>query len=152
MVNDAKPDMFTYAVVALTLVYACICYFTAFTNNHAADSSMVKEALQNEDIKSTLLEPLYYTFKTKSHRYKSSKFSLLDEMSDQVHSLSGESVIHYILWTIMALLFTAEFVLFNHKLADLNAPGILLQNTEEVIDNDEESSQQSTTDKPSDPE
>lgn len=122
MVNDSKPDMMRFAVAGISVVYVIICYFTAYRGDHAADAKTVKDILKNEDIKSSLLEPLYYTFKTKSQRYKSTKFSLLDEVSDQVHSLSGESVIHYILWSALVLLFTAEFCLFHRNLADLSLP------------------------------
>ena len=66
--------------------------------------------LRQEDIKSSLLEPLYYTFKTRSVRYKASRFGLLDELNDHVRSMSGESVIHYILWTLMALVMIVDLI------------------------------------------
>ena len=72
--------------------------------------------VKKEDIKSTLLEPLYYTFKTKSSRYKSSQFSVLDEVDDHIHSLSGESVIHYILWSLLAIVMIAELCLLSPQL------------------------------------
>ena len=66
-----------------------------------------------DDIKTQLIEPLYYTFKQKSFRFKGSKFSLLDEVSEQVRSISGESVAHYILWGIMVGWLVVEMLINN---------------------------------------
>ena len=73
-------------------------------------------------MKSSLLEPLYYTFKTRSQRYKGTKFGMLDELSDHVKSLSGESVMHYVLWSMMVLVLVLEFCLFSGKLLDAPLP------------------------------
>ncbi|MBQ9356690.1 MAG: protein kinase [Prevotella sp.] len=121
-VNDTYPALFQYAVVLLTLLYMLICMLTAFRENKATNSELIKDLLSSDDVKSTLLEPLYYTFKTKSHRYKSTKFSMLDEVSDTVNSMSGESVMHYVMWCIMALMLVLEFILFSPKIADVGLP------------------------------
>jgi hypothetical protein len=135
-VNDNHPDLFRYAIVLLTLIYILICILTAFRDNKATNSDQIKDLLKNDDVKSTLLEPLYYTFKTKSYRYKSTKFGLLDEVSDTVNSMSGESVLHYVMWCIMVLVLVMEFLLFSPKFADLNIPfsGDDNQATQELIE------------------
>ena len=117
-----SPDMFNYAVVGITIVYMLICHLTAFKEGHAEDAAEMRNLLKNDDIKSTLLEPLYYTFKTKSHRYKSSKFGLLDELSDHVNSLSGESVMHFVLWSVLALVMLLEFCLFSSSVFNIQLP------------------------------
>lgn len=121
-VNDNSPGMLNLTAVGLTVVYALICHFTAFREGHSAENDAVNHLLKDDDVKSSLLEPLYYTFKTKSQRYKSSKFGLLDEVSDQVNSMSGESVIHYVLWSLLVLVLVAEFCLFSSQLLDLPLP------------------------------
>jgi hypothetical protein len=60
-----------------------------------------------------LLEPLYFAFKTKSQRYKSTYYGVLGEIEDHINSLSGESVIHYLLWSLMALVMILELCLFS---------------------------------------
>ncbi|MCR4602595.1 MAG: protein kinase [Prevotella sp.] len=120
--HESKPSLFGVVVVVITLVYMVICHFTSFRESHAASSDSIKELLQSDDVKSTLIEPLFYTFKTKSQRYKSSKFGILDEISDQVHSFSGESVIHYVLWSVLALILVLEFCIFSPSLIDLPLP------------------------------
>jgi hypothetical protein len=69
-----------------------------------------------DDVKTSLMEPLIYTFKQKSFKFKGSKFSLLDDVTNQVRSISGESVLHYKVWTLMIALLLLEMVLFNPKL------------------------------------
>jgi hypothetical protein len=76
----------------------------------------------DDDIKSTLLEPLFYTFKTKSYRYKGSKFGLLDDVTNQVRSYSGESVLHYILWSLLVAVLVMEFVVFSPSLMNVRNP------------------------------
>lgn len=122
-VADAMPGMFTLATVVLTLLYMFVCHFTDFRKETHTDENTVKDMLNVDDINTSLLDPLYYTFKTKSVHYQSAKFGVLDDIDNQVHSISGESLIHYILWCLMVLLMIAEFVCFSPKLLNIDNPG-----------------------------
>ncbi len=117
-VDKAKPALFIPVILLLTAVYALICHFTDFRREQQTDAGFVDDILKNNDVKTELIEPLYYTFRTKSARYKSTKFSLLDDINNQVRSFSGESIIHYMLWTLLMLLLAAEMVLYSPKLLD----------------------------------
>jgi hypothetical protein len=121
-IESSQPQLLNYAVVAITALYMLICHFTAFHEDKATDADTVKNLLNNDDVKTSLLEPLYYTFKTKSNRYKSTKFGMLDEVSDHVNSMSGESVMHYVLWSVMAFILVAEFCIFSSSLFDAKLP------------------------------
>jgi hypothetical protein len=88
------------------------------------DSQLVSEVMDDHDIKSTLLEPLYFTFKQRSYRFKGSKFGLLDDVANQVRSISGESVIHYVLWSLMVGMLVAEMVVFSPNLLNINKSDI----------------------------
>ena len=94
---------------------------------------MIREILTTEDVNTSLLEPLYYTFKTKSYRYKSSKFGLLDDISNQVRSYSGESVVHYMLWGLLMLILISEFCLLSPRI--LNKRKHLGAEKQELIEN-----------------
>ena len=113
--------MFSVVIVLLTLVYVAACRFTDFRNDTKADNSLINQVL-DDDVKSTLLEPLYYTFKMKSYRYKGSKFSMLDEVTDQVNAVSGESILHYVLWCLLMLVMIVQFSLLNPKLVGVKKP------------------------------
>ena len=110
-------------VIAISLVYMLICHLTDFRGDQKADNKLITEVLDN-DIKSTLLEPLYYTFKTKSYKFKGSKFGLLDDVTDQVRSISGESVLHYVLWSILALIFVLDFIIYSPSLMNVSNPDV----------------------------
>ena len=115
-VESWQPSLFSVAIIVLSLIYVVVCYFTDFKKDDQGNSAMIQEILNSEDINTSLLEPLYYTFKTKSHRYKSSKFGLLDDISNQVSSISGETVIHYLLWSLVFIVLILEFCVLSPRL------------------------------------
>jgi len=119
--NGSMPGLFNVAIVLMTLVYMLVCHMTDFRGDEKADNKLINEVF-DDDIKSTLLEPLYYTFKTKSFKYKGSKFAVLDDVTDQIRSISGESVIHYILWSTLVAVMVAEFVIFSPSLMNVRNP------------------------------
>lgn len=121
-VNVSYPSFFIPAIILITVVYMLVCHFTDYRTGSAGDTELI-EGMMEDDVKSGLLEPLYYTFKQKSFRFKGSKFSMLDDVNNQVRSISGESVAHYVLWSLMVLLVFLELVLFSPKLLDLKIPG-----------------------------
>ena len=121
--DQSHPSLFNLTVIAISLVYMLICHLTDFRGDQKADNKLITEVLDN-DIKSNLLEPLYYTFKTKSYKFKGSKFGLLDDVTDQVRSISGESVLHYVLWSILALIFVLDFIIYSPSLLNVSNPDI----------------------------
>ena len=121
--NGSYPSLFNIGIVVMTAIYMLICHMTDFRGDEKADNKLINDVL-DDDIQSSLLEPLYYTFKTKSFKYKGSKFGMLDDMSDQVRSISGESVLHYLLWCLMVLLLVAEFVVFSPSLMNVRNPNL----------------------------
>ena len=121
--EQSHPSLFNLAVIAISLLYILVCHLTDFRGDQKADSKLISEVLDN-DIKSNLLEPLYYTFKTKSYRFKGSKFGLLDDVTDQVHSISGESVLHYVLWSILVGFFVLDFIIYSPSLLNVSNPDV----------------------------
>lgn len=119
--GQSHPSLFNLTIIAITLVYMLICHLTDFRGDQKADSKLISEVLDN-DVKSMLLEPLYYTFKTKSYKFNGSKFGLLNDVTDQVRSISGESVLHYVLWSLMAFIFVLDFIIFSPTLLNVSNP------------------------------
>ena len=118
-IDAEKPNLFHIVVAIFSVVYIIVCYLTDFKRSQNMDPAMLDQVLKNQDIRSQLLDPLYYTFKTRSQRYKASSFSLLDDVADQVRSMSGETVVHYILWTVFALVMIAGLSILSPKLLGL---------------------------------
>jgi serine/threonine protein kinase len=122
-INGAYPSLFVPAALVISLIYMAICHFTNYHSDAKSDGQLIEEVM-GDDIKTSLLEPLYYTFKQKSFRFKGSKFGMLDDVTNQVRSLSGESVMHYVLWALMMFLMVMEMVLFSPKLVNLGTPDL----------------------------
>jgi hypothetical protein len=98
-----------------------VCHLTDYRSDSKGDNQLINEVME-DDIKSTLIEPLFYTFKQKTFKFKGSKFGLLDDVTNQVRSLSGESVLHYILWSIMVAILLMEMIVFSPKLMNRSNP------------------------------
>jgi hypothetical protein len=114
-VNTSHYSLFIPAIIVITLIFMLICHLTDFRGDSKSDNQLINEVME-DDIKSTLLEPLYYTFKQKSFKFKGSKFNMLDDVTNQIRSISGESVLHYIMWSIMIGLFLLELIVMSPKL------------------------------------
>jgi hypothetical protein len=122
-VNASVPGFFVPAVMIISLVYMAICHITDFRSDTKSDNQLIN-AVMDDDVKSTLLEPLYYTFKQRSFKFKGSKFAMLDDVANQVRSLSGESVLHYILWSAMVSILVLEMIVFSPKLLNYPNPDL----------------------------
>ena len=121
--GQSHPSLFNVAIILITLAYMLVCHLTDFRGDEKADSKLISEVLDN-DVKSTLIEPLYYTFKTKSYKFNGSKFVMLNDVTDQVRSISGESVLHYVLWSLLALIFVLNFIIFSSSLLNVSNPDV----------------------------
>jgi serine/threonine protein kinase len=119
-IYNYMPSLLLFSVILLSVVYAIICHFSDI-GKHKTDMASLNEAL-DDDINSTLIEPLYYTFKTKSYKYKGSKFSALEDISNQVSSLAGETIIHYLLWSVFFLVLILELVFFSPRIINARNP------------------------------
>ena len=122
-VDHSWPALFVPVAVVLTLIYMAICHVTDFRADSKGDNELINEVME-DDIKSTLLEPLYYTFKQRTFKFKGSKFGMLDDVTNQIRSLSGESVLHYILWSAMVGILLMEMIVFSPKLLNYRNPDL----------------------------
>ena len=120
-IGASHPTLFNVAVMVITLIYMLVCHLTDFRGDEKADNRLISEVLEN-DVKSNLIEPLFYTFKARSYKFKGSKFGLLNDVTDQVRSISGESVLHYVLWSMLMLVFVISFIVFSPKMLNIANP------------------------------
>ena len=120
-VYNSHPGLFVPALIVITLIYMLISNITNTHRDSKMEGQFIGEVMES-DVKTTLMEPLVYTFKQKSYRFKGSKFALLDDVANQVRSISGESVLHYKVWTLMVALVLLEMVLFNPRLLNYKIP------------------------------
>ncbi|MCF0160219.1 MAG: hypothetical protein HUJ99_05470, partial [Bacteroidaceae bacterium] len=83
----------------------------------------------SQDSDTQLVEPLVYSFKSKTLKYNSSKMGVMDDIAMEVSSARGELMTHYWGWIIFFLLFIVVFVLYHPALMDRWLP-----NTDNWID------------------
>ena len=101
-VNHHYGSLLLPLTISFMLIYVIICWLTDDSKETEDDKALIAEVM-DDDMKSSLLEPLYYTFKTKAQRFKGSKFGVLDDVKNQLKTMSSESLIHYALWSLLAL-------------------------------------------------
>lgn len=111
--------MFTLTMIAITLVYFAICHITDYRSDTQGDSQLINVVME-DDVKTSLIDPLYYTFKQKSYKFKGSKFGVLDDVNNQVRSISGESVVHYMTWSLLMAVIVLEMICFSPSLLNMN--------------------------------
>jgi hypothetical protein len=120
-VFNQHPGMFIPTIIILTLIYMLICHLTDNHRDSKMENQFIGEVME-DDVKTSLMEPLVYTFKQKSFKFKGSKFAMLDDVTNQVRSISGESVLHYRVWVMMVAMLLIEMILFNPKLLNYKIP------------------------------
>lgn len=119
-VSDAA---FMGIIVGFTLISIVIHHVMELRRERREDVKLMNQVI-DDDIKSNLIEPLYYTFKTKSFKYKGAKFGVLDEIQDRLKGVSNESVLHNFLWTLLMVLLVLEMVMFHPRLLNVRVPHI----------------------------
>ena len=115
------PSMFIPMIIFMTLIYMLICHVTGAKGESKEDGKLINRMLE-DDVKSSLLEPLYYTFKTKSYKFKGSKFGILDDVQERIYSVTSESIIHYAVWCILVALILCELIIFNSSYMNISSP------------------------------
>lgn len=101
-IESQAPVMLMPTVLLISIIYVAICLMTINRKEKGNDEEMVNEIV-DEDVKTSLLEPLYFTFKTKASRYNGSRFSQMANLRDHFTAVSTEAMAHHILWSLLAL-------------------------------------------------
>lgn len=123
-VNNHFDSMFLVAIILISLAYIAIAHFTDRRKPAQEHGKLLTEML-DDDVKTQLIEPLYYTFKTKSRNYKGAKFSLIDEVQDLFIADSTNRIFHFALWSIMLVLVMAELIIYCPKLMNSPLPSFI---------------------------
>ena len=59
---------------------------------------------------------------------------MLDEVEDRVRSVSGESVLHYVLWSLFMIVLIAEFCVYSPKIMNVKNPDLGGVSASQVMD------------------
>ena len=78
--------------------------------------------LMQENIHSTLLDPLYFTYRQRSSQFKGSTYKTLEDAIAVMNATRVELFVHYLLWIGLVLVLTLLFVAFHADLFDVEVP------------------------------
>ena len=110
------PSLVQVGCMVLIAVYAAV---GLMWGNRSSTQRLVDlKAAFTQDVNTQLIEPLIYTFKSHTLKYKSSKFNLMEDIAMEVSSAEGELTLHYTSWIIFFALFIITFVLYHPSLMD----------------------------------
>ena len=123
LASGVSDAVFVGIIVGFTIISMIIHYVMELRRERREDVKLMNQVI-DDDIKSNLIDPLYYTFKTKSFKYKGAKFGVLDEIQDRLKGVSNESVLHNILWSLLMVLLVLEIIAFHPRLMNVNVPKI----------------------------
>lgn len=121
-VGHHYPGALLFTCLLFVVLYFLIGYFLGKRKSNTTIKDL--KGLFKEDINTSLLEPLNYTFKTKAEKFKASNFGALDDAINVVKATNSEVIIHYMLWTFFMALFVLEFVCFHPKLMNMKVPDV----------------------------
>lgn len=111
-----SPILVVIGCMALTAGYAAL----GLMWGHRSSTQRLVDlkAAFTQDVNTQLIEPLIYTFKSHTLKYKSSKFNLMEDIAMEVSSAEGELTLHYTSWIIFFAIFIVTFVLYHPSLMD----------------------------------
>ena len=121
-VGHHYPGALLITCMLFVVAYFLIGYLLGMKKSRATIKDL--KGLFKEDVNTSLLEPLNYTFKTKAEKFKASNFGALDDAINIVKATNSEVIIHYMLWTFFMVLLVFEFICFHPKLMDLKVPNV----------------------------
>ena len=128
------PGSLPYAMMAVSVIFAAVAWATDTSSKQVIDNATLSELL-DDDINSTLLEPLYYTFKTRSFKYRSTKFGQLEKIRMEFGAQVSQSIIHYKLWCLTFAVVIIELLVFSPKALDVRKPNFegMKQQLQEIV-------------------
>lgn len=80
--------------------------------------------LMQETVSSTLLDPLYFTYRQRSALFKGSTYKALEDAVAVMNATRVEMLVHYVLWMVCLLLPMILFVCFHADLLDWEVPDL----------------------------
>lgn len=113
-IDKHTPELTIMAIILFTAIYMVLCHRTGKSMEAKEDARLIETMMgadKETDVQSSLIEPLYYTFKTKGYHFRGSKFGMLDDVQDRLRNLSGEITLHYGLWNLMVAALVAEMII-----------------------------------------
>lgn len=128
-VDNHFPSLFVPAVIVITFIYIWVGRMSNADKLAKQDKQTILDILEDNE-KTALVEPLYYTFKSRSNKFKGSKFNVLDDVEQRIGFSNISRSLHYLYLGLAVTILILEMMLYNRNLLNLDAPKQV--NTENV--------------------
>ena len=128
-VDNHFPSLFVPAVIVITLIYIWVGRMSNADKLAKQDKQTILDILEDNE-KTALVETLYYTFKSRSNKFKGSKFNVLDDVEQRIGFSNISRSLHYLYLGLAVTILILEMMLYNRNLLNLDAPKQV--NTENV--------------------
>ncbi|MCF0196960.1 MAG: hypothetical protein HUK03_06995, partial [Bacteroidaceae bacterium] len=117
------PDMVKWVVLVMSIIYIWFALRECMPKPAALVGDEVNDVFQVDENKA-LIERLFYTFKTKSFKFKGSNFGALDDMVGEANAARYESELTCTLWGVLLAILILVFVVFHPSFMNIPSPDI----------------------------
>ena len=121
-IGPEHPHMLALASIAMLVIYVGIALWTGGRGKKSMYKAQELKPILQENINTTLLDPLYYAYRQKSSMYKGSNYKALDDVIGVMNAMKVELYIHYVQWTVFMAVLLGMFICFHPKLLNIKDP------------------------------
>lgn len=109
-------------IVSIGLIFCYVVGMWVIGRNRSSHTEQELKNIFKENIQTSLIDPLYYTYKQKSYRFRGSNYRELEDTVGVMNALKVETTIHYVESILLLLLLFVLFVTFHASLLDMGIP------------------------------
>lgn len=113
-----------WAALLMSLVYVGIGLKYAFGASTVSGQLDELKGAFAVDEDSALNEMLYYTFRSRTFKFKGSNFGVMDDAVGEARSSSTEKIINCVMWSLVPACLIIALVWFHSQMLDHNGPDI----------------------------
>ena len=121
------PSSVRWVTLLLSIIYIGFALRACFRKTTAQLEDL--SGIFSVDDNKALLEKMFYTFKTKSFKFKGSNFGMLDDVVDESRAASYEKLLTCTIWGVMLLVLVLLFIWYHPSMLNHPSPDIFAWKT-----------------------
>lgn len=118
------PGSSRWGALLMSVGYASFGLRYAFRKSTVASITDDMEDCFTVNKESALSEMLYYTFRSRTFKFKGSNFAMMDDAVGEAKSSSTEKVIDCLMWSLLPMVLIIAMLWFHSSLLDHNGPNV----------------------------
>lgn len=128
---EKYPDQLTNIIMGLTILYIIIAFITGLMRSTIKVRNL--KPLCEEKVEMSLMEPLYFTYKTSVSKFRGSDYGALEDAIEVVRNTKRELRTHYLLWSMLVAIFIVLFVCYHPQFLGIEQPEISWNDIKDFI-------------------